>query len=319
MKPNVLKIARLPDLLTERLYADYAVIEGSEQPADLPEAALGVRALGVRALDVRAMVANGESRVSRELIQSLPALEIIVVFGVGYDGVDVQAAKERGVRVTHTPDVLTDDVADFAMTLLLGIARRTADADRFVRAGQWADGPFPFTRKVSGARLGIVGLGRIGSAIARRAAGFDMRIAYTGRNPQDVAYDYFASVTELAAAVDFLVIAVGGGPGTRHLIDARVLDALGSNGILINVGRGSVVDEAALATALSEKRILAAALDVFEHEPRVHPQLLEQGNVLLTPHMASATLDTRMAMADLVLANLAAHYAGQALPSPVPD
>jgi lactate dehydrogenase-like 2-hydroxyacid dehydrogenase len=309
MKSRVLKIARLPELLTQRLYAQYDVIESTENPADLPAGASGVRAL----------LANGESRVDRGLIEMLPELELIVVFGVGYDGVDVRAARERGIRVTHTPDVLTDDVADFAMALLLGIARRTADADRFVRAGAWAEGPFPFTRKISGARLGIVGLGRIGKAIARRAAGFDMQIAYTGRKPQDVPYDYFSSVIELAAAVDVLVIAVGGGEGTLHLIDDDVLNALGAQGILVNVGRGSVVDEAALARALRDKRIHAAALDVFENEPQVHSGLLAVDNVLMTPHMASATQDTRQAMADLTLANLGAYFAGQALPSPIPE
>ncbi|MGV6477422.1 2-hydroxyacid dehydrogenase [Azotobacter vinelandii] len=308
MKPNVLKIARLPDLLSERLYADYRVLEGSESGAEL----------GAAAADVRALVANGESRVSRELLDRLPALEIIVVFGVGYDGVDVRAAEARGIPVTHTPDVLTDDVADFAMTLLLGIARRVAVADRFVREGAWAGGPFPFTRKVSGARLGIVGLGRIGSAIARRATAFDMSIAYCGRRPRPVDYRYFASVHELAAQVDFLVVSANGGADTRHLIDASVLDALGPEGILVNVGRGSVVDEAALAGALAERRLLGAALDVFEDEPRVHPRLLELDNVLLTPHMASATWATRRAMADLLMANLRAHFAGQPLPSPVP-
>ncbi|OCR22139.1 hydroxyacid dehydrogenase [Pseudomonas syringae] len=309
MKSHVLKIARLPDLLNERLYAQYDVIDATENPADLP----------ANAFSVRALLANGESRVSRELIEKLPELEIIVVFGVGYDGVDVQAARERGIRVTHTPDVLTDDVADFAMALLLGIGRRTADADRFVRAGAWSDGPFPFTRKVSGARLGIIGLGRIGKAIARRAAGFDMRIAYTGRKPQDVPYDFFASVVELAAAVDFLVIAVGGGEETLHLVDTEVLNALGPQGILINVGRGSVINEGALAAALRDKRIYAAGLDVFENEPQVHPDLLGLDNVLLTPHMASATQDTRQAMADLTLSNLAAYFAGEALPTPIPE
>ena len=309
MKSHVLKIARLPELLTQRLYAEYQVTDATENPADLPASALGVRAL----------LANGESRVSRELIEKLPELEIIVVFGVGYDGVDVQAARERGIRVTHTPDVLTDDVADFAMALLLGIGRRTADADRFVRAGAWAQGPFPFTRKVSGARLGIIGLGRIGKAIARRAAGFDMRIAYTGRQPQDVPYDFHASAVELAAAVDFLLIAVGGGEETLHLVDTDVLNALGPQGILINVGRGSVVDEGALAAALRDKRIYAAGLDVFENEPRIHPDLLGLDNVLLTPHMASATQDTRQAMADLTLSNLAAFFAAEALPTPIPE
>lgn len=310
MKSTVLKVARLPDMLSERLYADYDVLEGSESGEEL-------EAQTVRG--IRALIANGESRVSAGLIERLPDLQVIVVFGVGYEGIDVEAARARGIAVTHTPDVLTDDVADFAMTLLLGTARRIARADRFVREGRWQQEPFPFTRKVSGKRLGIVGLGRIGKAIAQRATAFDMQISYHGRRPLAVDYPYYASVIELAAAVDFLLVAVGGGDSTYHLVDAGVLDALGSQGILINVGRGSVVDEAALAQALAEGRLLGAGLDVFEDEPRPHARLLDLDNVLLAPHMASATWDTRRAMSDLTLANLAAHFAGEPLPTPVPD
>ena len=310
MKSTVLKVARLPNMLSERLYADYDVLEGSESGEELETQTVR---------GIRALIANGESRVSAGLIERLPDLQVIVVFGVGYDGIDVEAARARGIAVTHTPDVLTDDVADFAMTLLLGTARRIARADRFVREGRWQQGPFPFTRKVSGKRLGIIGLGRIGKAIAQRAAAFDMQISYHGRRPLGVDYPYYASVIELAAAVDFLLVAVGGGDSTYHLVDAGVLDALGSQGILINVGRGSVVDEAALAQALAEGRLLGAGLDVFEDEPRPHARLLDLDNVLLAPHMASATWDTRRAMSDLSLANLAAHCAGEPLPTPVPD
>ena len=309
MKFTVLKVAHLPPMLSERLHADYEVLEGSERGDELDAA---------QARGIRALVANGESRVRAGLIDRLPDLQVIIVFGVGYDGIDVEAARARGIAVTHTPDVLTEDVADFAITLMLGTARRLAQADRFVREGRWQQGPFPFTRKVSGKRLGIVGLGRIGKAIAQRAAAFDMHISYHGRRPLAVDYPYYASVTELAAAVDFLVVAVGGGDSTYHLIDAGVLDALGSAGILINVGRGSVVDEVALAQALAEGRLLGAGLDVFEDEPRPHAGLLDLDNVLLAPHMASATWDTRRAMSDLTLANLAAHFAGEPLPTPIP-
>jgi lactate dehydrogenase-like 2-hydroxyacid dehydrogenase len=308
MKPRLLKIARLPTMLDEALHATYEVVEAHEDGTGVGDATA----------DIRALVANGESTVTRQLLEKLPALEIIVVFGVGYDGVDITAARERGIQVTHTPDVLTDDVADFAMALLLGIARNTRVADQFTRSGAWSDGPFRFSRKVSGARLGIIGLGRIGAAIARRAAGFNMSIAYTGRRPQAVDYQYFPSVIELAAAVDFLVVAVGGGANTYHLVDATVLNALGPNGYLINVGRGSVVDEAALAQALAQGRLAGAALDVYENEPRPAAALLGLENVLLTPHMASATLDTRQAMSDLVMANLQAWNDGTAVPSPVP-
>ncbi|VVP94650.1 2-hydroxyacid dehydrogenase [Pseudomonas fluorescens] len=309
MKFTVLKVAHLPPMLSERLHADYEVLEGSERGDELDAA---------QTRGIRALVANGESRVRAGLIDRLPDLQVIIVFGVGYDGIDVEAARARGIAVTHTPDVLTEDVADFAITLMLGTARRLAQADRFVREGRWQQGPFPFTRKVSGKRLGIVGLGRIGKAIAQRAAAFDMHISYHGRRPLAVDYPYYASVTELAAAVDFLVVAVGGGDSTYHLIDAAVLDALGSTGILINVGRGSVVDEVALAQALAEGRLLGAGLDVFEDEPRPHAGLLDLDNVLLAPHMASATWDTRRAMSDLTLANLAAHFAGEPLPTPIP-
>lgn len=308
MKPRVVKIARLPAMLDEALHAAYEVVEASEDGTGI----------GAATVDIRAMVANGESTVTRELMAQLPALEIIAVLGVGYDGVDVGAARERGIQVTHTPDVLTDDVADFAMALLLGIARNTRVADQFTRSGAWAKGAFPFSRKVSGARLGIIGLGRIGKAIAHRAQAFDMSIAYTGRQPQDVEHAYFASAVELAAAVDFLVIAVGGGAATQHLVDAQVLEALGPQGYLINVGRGSVVDEKALVRALAEGRIAGAALDVYENEPRPLEGLFAFENVLLTPHMASATLATRKAMSDLVMANLRAWQEGAALPTPVP-
>ncbi|UZJ62547.1 2-hydroxyacid dehydrogenase [Pseudomonas sp. KU26590] len=309
MKPRLLKIARLPAMLDDALNATYEVVEADQNGTGVDDSTA----------DIRAMVANGESTVSRQLIDSLPALEVIVVFGVGYDGVDVAAARERGIRVTHTPDVLTEDVADFAMALMLGIARNLRVADRFTRSGAWANGPIAFSRKVSRARLGIIGLGRIGTAIARRAQGFDMSIAYTGRRPQDVGFTYYASALELAAAVDFLVVAVGGGSGTHHLVDANVLEALGPKGYLINVGRGSVVDENALAQALAEGRLAGAALDVYENEPHPATTLLHLDNVLLTPHMASATWDTRQAMSDLVMANLNAWHSGADLPTPVPE
>ena len=204
---------------------------------------------------------------------------------------------------------------------MLSVARRIPQADRYVRADRWArEGPLPLARKVSGATLGIVGLGRIGKAVARRAAAFGMRIAYTGRTRQEgVAYAYYPSARALAEAVDFLVVITPGGEATRHLIDREVLAALGSRGFLVNVARGSVVDQEALIAALREGAIAGAALDVFEHEPQVPAALRELDNVVLTPHMASATHETRQAMADLAVANLQAHFAGRPLPSPVPE
>jgi lactate dehydrogenase-like 2-hydroxyacid dehydrogenase len=268
---------------------------------------------------IRAIAASGESKVPRELIAQLPALEIVSVFGVGYDGIDVAAARERGIAVTHTPDVLNDEVADLAMALVLAVSRRLVEADRYVRTGAWANGPMPLARKVSGARLGIVGLGRIGKAIARRAEAFGMSIAYTARSAKDDApYPYFATAEALAREVDFLVVITPGGAATRKLIDAKVLAALGKKGYLVNVARGSVVDEQALVAALRAGTIAGAGLDVFENEPNVPAELLALDNVVLTPHVGSATWQTRQAMADLAFGNLQAHFAGRPLLSPVP-
>jgi lactate dehydrogenase-like 2-hydroxyacid dehydrogenase len=276
-------------------------------------------AFALAAPRIRGIAGSGESQVSRELIANLPALEVISVFGVGYDRYDVAAARERGVPVTNTPDVLTDDVADMGISLMLAIARTVPQADKYVREGQWPNGPMPLARKVTGARLGIVGLGRIGSAIARRAAGFDMSIAYTSRNKvADSPYAYYPTPTALAAEVDFLMVITPGGAGTKGLINADVLNALGSKGYLINVARGSVVDESALIVALQNKVIAGAALDVFENEPHVPAALCAMSNVVLTPHVASATWQTRRAMADLAFGNLQAHFAGKPLLTPVP-
>jgi hydroxypyruvate reductase len=245
---------------------------------------------------------------------------MVAVFGVGYDGVDTEAASRRGIPVSHTPDVLTDDVADLALALLLAAARRLLPADRFLRAGRWGREALPFATRVSGARLGIVGLGRIGQAIARRAEAFGMHIAYTGRTVKaGVAYAYYPNPQALAAEVDMLVVSTTGGAATRGLIDAAVLEALGPRGILVNIARGSVVDEEALVAALKSGVIAGAGLDVFAHEPHVPAALLEMDNVVLTPHMASATLETRTAMADLVMANLHAHFKAQPLVTPVPE
>ena len=250
----------------------------------------------------------------------LPALEIISIMGVGYDGVDVAAAKARGVMVGHTPDVLNDDVADLALALMLNIARRIPQADAYVRAGQWPAGPMPLARKMSGTRLGVVGMGRIGQAIAQRALAFGMSVAYTARSAKaDLPFAFHATPQALAAASDFLVVITPGGAATRKLIDAEVLRALGPAGYLINVARGSVVDEAALIAALQQGTIAGAALDVFENEPQVPEALRALDNVVLVPHIGSATVQTRHAMAARAFANLEAHFAGRPLPSAVPE
>ena len=268
---------------------------------------------------IRAIAASGESKVPADLIARLPALGVISVFGVGYDGIDVGAARARGIPVTNTPDVLTDDVADLGMALILCIARRIPQADKFVRAGLWPAGPLPLSRKVSGARLGLVGLGRIGQAIARRAEAFGMSIAYTTRKQKpDCAYPWYPNAEALAREADFLLVITPGGAGTRGLINARVLAALGPKGYLINVARGSVVDQAALVHAVTTGVIAGAAIDVFEDEPNVPAELRAHENVVLTPHMASGTWETRRAMADLALNNLLAHFAGKPLLTPLP-
>lgn len=270
---------------------------------------------------IRAVAAGGDSRVDAGLIARLPALQIISVMGVGYDGIDVEAARARGVVVTHTPNVLNDEVADLAIGLMLAAARQLPAADRYVRSGHWeARGPMPLARKMSGSRLGIVGMGRIGQAIAHRAQAFGMPIAYTARSAKPgLPYRFVASVEELAAGSDFLVLITPGGEGTRHLVDAKVLRALGPKGILVNVARGSVVDEAALVDALEQGVLGGAALDVFEDEPRVPARLLALPHVVVAPHIGSATHSTRQAMADLAFANLQARLAGQPLLTPVPE
>lgn len=310
-RPEVLVVAPLMPYLMEALQRDYTVHDRIHlsDPAALPAAAPRIRAV----------VANGEAKVPRELVAQLPALEVITVFGVGYDGVDVKAAHEHGVPVTNTPDVLNDDVADLAIGLLLSIARRIPQADRFVRDGQWPKGPIALSRKVSGSKLGVVGMGRIGQAIARRAEPFGMDISYTSRSPRaEVNYTYYPNAVALAEAVDFLIAITPGGAATKGLINAQVLKALGPQGYLINVARGSVVDEDALITALEQGDIAGAALDVFVAEPNVPEKLRAMPNVVLTPHMASGTRQTREAMANLVLANLAAHFEGQPLLTRVP-
>lgn len=309
MKPAVLLVARLPEALGGCLRERFDCHE---------LARLDAAGLEVLAPRLRAIVATGESVVTRELMARLPALEIISVLGVGYDGIDIEAARERGVCVTHTPGVSTDDIADFAMALLLSAARQVVAADSFVRRGDWSAGRYPVTRRVSGARLGIVGLGRIGRAVAVRALAFGMSIAYTGRTPKaDVSYRWCSDARTLAASVDYLVVCASGGLATRALIDGEVLAALGPSGVLVNVARGSIVDEAALVQALRERRILAAGLDVFCHEPHVPEGLLALDNVVLTPHMASTTDATVQAMLDLAFANLAAHFDGLPVPTPV--
>ena len=311
-KPDILAMPKVHPLYLQALQAAYTVHTYNPDGDVLAFSALAPRVIG--------LAAGGESVVPGALLAQLPALKVVSVFGVGYDGIEVQAAIDRQVPVTHTPDVLTDDVADLAIALILSVARTLPQADQHVRNGHWPAGALPLGRKVSGARMGIVGFGRIGKAIARRAAAFDMSIAYTARSEKpDSGFTYYPSAAQLAAHVDFLVVITPGGQATRHLINAEVLSALGSKGYLINVARGSVVDEAALIKALESGVIAGAALDVFANEPHVPEALWHMPNVVLTPHMASATHQTRQAMADLAFANMQAGTSGQPLLTPVPE
>ena len=311
-KPEVLAVAKLSPLLQPRLQAAFTVHDRLHQT--------DAAALADAAPRIRAIVGSGESKITAELIAQLPALQIISIMGVGYDGVDVAAAKARNVLVTHTPNVLNDDVADLALGLMLAAARQLPAADRYVRNGDWIGGPMPLARKVSGARLGLVGMGRIGQAIAQRAAAFGMPIAYTARSAKAaLPYRYLPDARSLATESDFLVVITPGGEGTRKLIDAAVLQALGPQGILVNVARGSVVDEAALVQALESGTIAGAGLDVFENEPHVPERLRALPHVVLAPHIGSATGQTRQAMADLAFDNLRALFAGESVPTPVPE
>jgi lactate dehydrogenase-like 2-hydroxyacid dehydrogenase len=252
------------------------------------------------------------------IIEALPKLEIIACMGAGVDAIDLGCARARGVRVTNTPDVVTDDTADVALALLLACERRIAEADRFVRRGEWLQGDHPFGRALRDRKVGIVGLGRIGQAIAKRCEAFGMEIGYYGlRQKPEIAYPYFAEPVALADWAEIMIVAAPGGEATRHLIDREVIEALGPDGTLINIARGSLVDEAALVEALGTGLLGRAGLDVYADEPNIPQALLGMDNVVLSPHTGSATHDTRRAMGDLTVDNLVAHFAGKPLLTPV--
>ena len=311
--PDIIVTAPLPPVLYDPLKAAYRChdyFQASDKPGLL--AAEGGR--------VRGLVQGGGSVTPTDLLDRLPALEIISVFGVGYDGVPVDYCRRRGIRVGHTPDVLTDDVADVAVGLVLMTGRGFAKADRFVRAGEWERRGPELTTKLGGKTAGILGLGRIGKAIAERLAAMKMSIAYTGRQAQPgVPYRFVPDLKALASLSDFLIVACPGGAATRHLVNADVLAALGKKGTIVNIARGSIIDEAALVRALETGTVKAAGLDVFENEPKVPEALRSMDNVVLLPHVGSGTNETRKAMGDLCLANLAAHFAGEPLPALIPE
>lgn len=297
-------------MMEQDLDREFSVVAFSAEdtPASLGEAAAGIVIA----------VTTGEAGLTGDQIRAIPDLRAIVNFGAGYDATDVAIARERGIKVSNTPDVLTDCVADMAVGLLINVLRGLSAADRFVRRGQWETGPFQLTAKVTGKRVGIVGLGRIGRTIARRLEAFDMTISYHNRRPVDgVPYRYVSSVEGLASECDILVVAVQGGPESAGLISREVLAALGPAGYLINIARGSVVDEPALVRALSDGTIAGAGLDVFANEPHVHRELFAMENVVLLPHVGSGTLESRRSMADLVLANIRQFQTDGTLVTPI--
>jgi hydroxypyruvate reductase len=261
---------------------------------------------------VRALATFGPLPVDGKLMDALPKLEIISNFGVGVDAINLDDAKARGIIVTNTPDVLNDCVADTALALVLMTLRKFPQSEVYLRAGRWvANGPYPLTTSAGGKTLGILGLGRIGEAIASRAAACGMKIRYHNRRKKAVAYPYDPDPVTLAKNADVLMVVTPGGPETLRMINAQVLDALGPEGYLVNIARGSVVDEPVLLRYLQEKRIAGAGLDVFADEPRVPPAFFTLDNAVLLPHVGSATVETRKAMGDLQVDNLRRHFAGQ--------
>jgi len=307
-RPTVLMPTPMSDVVTDGCTAHFDLIRLWE--SDDVDAALAARGQ-----DVLAVATGGKRPLDAALMDQLPDLQIIANFGVGYDSVDVEAAGERGVVVTNTPGVLDDEVADTALGLLLMSVRELGRAERYLRAGQWPTQPYPLTpTTVAGRRLGVLGLGRIGEAIARRAEVFGMTIGYHNRHEKDVPYRFYPSLVEMADDVDTLVVVAPGGQATLHLVDAEVLRALGGEGVLVSVGRGSVVDQTALVEALRTGTILGAGLDVYEDEPHVPPELMELENAVLLPHVGSASVPTRRAMGQLVVDNLSTWFeTGRAL------
>lgn len=301
MKHKILQHGRLPPVLESKLTELYDV-HGlwSEAKPDEFLAIFGHEFVG--------LVTNATLGVDQKILDALPSLRVVSSVGVGLDRIDLQATTARGVVVGFTPDVLNDCVADIAFALLLAVSRKVSQGDQFVRRGDWANQSFPLATRVSGKRLGIVGMGRIGRIIAKRSTGFDMQVRYHNMGQADVPYEYETSLPALAKWADFLVIATSGGAESQHIVNADLLEALGPKGYVINIARGTVVDEVALIAALKAGEIAGAGLDVYENEPNVSQALRELDNVVLLPHVASATNETRAAMGDLFLENLASFF-----------
>ncbi|AWI90985.1 2-hydroxyacid dehydrogenase [Methylobacterium sp. DM1] len=311
--PDILLIRQTRPDVAERLAERFRL----HRMEEAPNRAAFLDTVGPR---IRALAVGAMCPIDAALFDRLPRLEIVASFGVGYDTIDVGEAHRRGIVVTHTPDVLSDEVADLALGLLLATLRRIPQADRYLRAGRWRERSFPLTTSFRERRVGILGLGRIGRAIARRLEGFGVTIAYHGRTPQDgVPYAYHDSLLGLARAVDTLIVAAPGGSGTNGIVDAGVLAALGADGIVVNIARGSVIDEAALIAALQSGTILGAGLDVFENEPHVPQALIDLEQTVLLPHVGSGSHHTRAAMGRLLTDNLFSWFDGKGPVTPVPE
>ena len=309
-KPEILIVGPMQQSALDRLDAEFTAYKLWLAP----DKETVLREVGGR---IRGIATGIKYGAPGALINALPKLEVISCFGVGYDEVDVEAAKRRRIPVTNTPAVLNDCVADIAIGLMIAISRNIVQGDSYVRAGKWLNGPMPLATSVSHKRLGILGYGRIGRAIAKRAAAFDMDIRYHSRNKlADTPHAYFPSAIELAENCDFMIVITPGGKETYHLVNDEVIRALGPRGFLINVARGSVIDEAALLKCLQEKALGGAALDVFEKEPQMDEAFWALDNVLLQPHVASATHETRTAMGNLMVDNLLAHFSGKPVLTP---
>ncbi|MFJ1231364.1 2-hydroxyacid dehydrogenase [Yersinia proxima] len=310
-KQAVLIIAPVMDYLTEKLEQNFTV----HKLFDVTDTAEFFAQQGE---NIKGIVTRGDIGVTNEVLASLPEVQIISIFGVGTDAVDLDYTRERNIIVTTTPGVLTDDVADTALGLIIATSRRLCQADKFLRAGQWPHSSLPLASKVTGKRLGVFGMGRIGQAIARRAAGFDMQIAYTDTAKiESLPYQHVPDLISLARQSDILVIAISGGKDSVGLVDKTIFAAMPNHALLINIARGSMVNQDDLIRALQQKEIGGAGLDVFADEPNVPQALIEMDNVVLLPHIASATIETRIQMSDIVFANIQAHFAGEKAPTAI--
>ncbi|CAM3634798.1 2-hydroxyacid dehydrogenase [Deinococcus frigens] len=311
-RPDLLIVAPMMPLVMETLERDFQ----THRLWEAPDKAALLKEVGGR---VRGVATNGGAGLAREVMDALGALEVVVIYGVGLEAVDLAECARRGIVVSNTPDVLTADVADQGLGLLLALARRVAYGDRYVRAGHWPHrGEMPLTTRLGGKVAGILGFGRVGQALGRRLEALDMTVVYSNPSPPDGATQQrYPDAVSLAAASDVLIVAAAGGDGTRSMVDAAVLDALGPQGMLVNVSRGSIVNEADLVAALQNGKVAGAALDVFAAEPQVPSELLNMDNVVLAPHAASGTVETRGEMGQLVLDNLSQYFAGGTLKTPV--